>query len=457
MLYILLLINQYCQQASWSPDLAIDSGYTSYPNQHNIVCDNNNNVHITWFIPAQVIPTMIPERIKYRCYTNNMWVANTLVYWGSWAGYSSIATNRNGNYIYVCWQCNWFSDIWLKRFHDGEWEDTIIEVSSNAEYSYAPSMVCDINGILHIVWEKDYEIHYRKFNGVTFSSDIKLSSGNVYAAYPAIADFDNNLFVAWEDMRDGNFEIYLREYTAQTWQKEVRVTNSSESSVFPSICVDSTGKAHIVWQEEQTGGYKIFYTTYSNNTLGNIVQCVDSPGDAITPSITSKRTKCWLVWSDSRDGYWEIYYKELNAGSWGPDTRLTYANGSSNNPDIAVDNNENLYVLFWDKRDDTAKVYFKENITKAKSLVSITGLTVTPNPFCDKITIRYLPVTGKNYTNNEALATIYDLSGRLVKSLPVSSSQITWDSKDISGKEVQAGIYFLRLQNEKPLKLVKLR
>ncbi len=76
-----------------------------------------------------------------------------------------------------------------------------------------------------------------------------------------------------------------------------------------------------------------------------------------------------------------------------------------------------------------------------------------PNPFTQKTVISYsLFGNQDDYTINNLRLTIYDLTGRLVKSFPLtpnSQSLITtveWDGRDNSGKDVGSGIYFYKLK-----------
>ncbi|MDI6841084.1 MAG: T9SS type A sorting domain-containing protein [bacterium] len=96
-------------------------------------------------------------------------------------------------------------------------------------------------------------------------------------------------------------------------------------------------------------------------------------------------------------------------------------------------------------------------------------LKIYPNPFCEKTVIRYsfpqaIRLVGDpsenekrevlsqtDYTINDFRLTIYDLTGRLVKSFPTTQlnpdfigTQV-WDGKDADGKEVKSGVYFCRL------------
>jgi hypothetical protein len=68
-----------------------------------------------------------------------------------------------------------------------------------------------------------------------------------------------------------------------------------------------------------------------------------------------------------------------------------------------------------------------------------------PNPFHSRTAIRYTLTTNEN-----VLATIYDVSGKLIRTLidqyqPQGNYSVVWDSKDNRGKKVRNGIYIITL------------
>ena len=75
-------------------------------------------------------------------------------------------------------------------------------------------------------------------------------------------------------------------------------------------------------------------------------------------------------------------------------------------------------------------------------------LQVQPNPFKDKLNIKY-QISDKNRVNMK----IYNAAGLLVKDFSLYSSGIggqvsvkVWDGKDNSGQQVPSGVYFVRLE-----------
>ncbi|HTY07538.1 MAG TPA: T9SS type A sorting domain-containing protein, partial [Candidatus Edwardsbacteria bacterium] len=49
-------------------------------------------------------------------------------------------------------------------------------------------------------------------------------------------------------------------------------------------------------------------------------------------------------------------------------------------------------------------------------------------------------------TQNSSVS-IYDIAGRLVKTLAISDHQINWDCADCMGRKVASGVYFARLNS----------
>ncbi len=82
-----------------------------------------------------------------------------------------------------------------------------------------------------------------------------------------------------------------------------------------------------------------------------------------------------------------------------------------------------------------------------KSIVN--SIYLYPNPFCSKTSLEFR-VQGSELKDLQLQ--IYDLAGRLVRTLPVTQSpnntitKVTWDAKDDLGKSVSSGIYFYKLK-----------
>ncbi len=88
---------------------------------------------------------------------------------------------------------------------------------------------------------------------------------------------------------------------------------------------------------------------------------------------------------------------------------------------------------------------YVENDDEYSSLIPITNLSNFPNPFQAATEISW-----QQKTSDKISLRIYDLKGRLVRSLTNETKsagiqKLTWDGKDNNGKQVASGIYYSRL------------
>ncbi|MDI6839757.1 MAG: S8 family serine peptidase [bacterium] len=89
-----------------------------------------------------------------------------------------------------------------------------------------------------------------------------------------------------------------------------------------------------------------------------------------------------------------------------------------------------------------------EDVVQGFSLAKV-KLTCFPNPFTNKTVISAQGL-GRGLINQTPTLQIYDLTGRLVKSLPITNYQlpitVVWDGTNEKGDKVACGIYFYRLE-----------
>ena len=219
----------------------------------------------------------------------------------------------------------------------------------------------------------------------TWSSDIRLTEDPTFSNKPDIAvDSSGNAHIAWQDHRDGNYEIYYTKLDndGNTLVDDTRLTNASGDSMYPSIAMDSSGNVHISWYDKRDGNTEIYYTKLNNvgTTLVDDTRLTTDGASSMRPSIdVNSCDNILIVWQDGRDGNAEIYYTELdNAGNTlVDDTRLTDDPAISHWSRIAVDSCDNIHIAWADGRDhgNPEEIYYKKGTAPAKSDLTPTAIT----------------------------------------------------------------------------------
>jgi hypothetical protein len=192
--------------------------------------------------------------------------------------------------------------------------------------------------------------------------------GNSYR--PDIAcDSKGNVYVVWEDDRDGNFEIHYAKLDSNgtVLVPDTRLTNSAPSSRYPKITVDSRDRVYIVWREDsdrkQNGDYGLSCAIFNKNFRPILTEFIKIEGtgnsvSSLTPNITLDHTdNLHIVWDQSytyttpTDTIYnanEVCYTRIRPDGKVqiPKLILTKKGGHMREPVIALDHNSNLHLTW---------------------------------------------------------------------------------------------------------------
>jgi Secretion system C-terminal sorting domain/BNR repeat-like domain len=237
-------------------------------------------------------------------------------------------------------------EIYYKRSTDGglSWS-TDVRLTNNTAVSYSPSITVS-GSVLHVVWYDDRdgnnEIYYKRSTdgGISWGADTRLSSTPYVSEATTVAASGSNVHVVWADERDGNREIYYKRSSNDglNWETDFRLTNNTGYSEAPSITV-SGSNVHVAWQDNRDGNFEVYYkrSTDGGTTWGPDTRLTNAPGNSLRTFSTVSGTAVHVVWMDERDGNWEIYYKRDPTGNPlsvppSPPNLISPPNGSYNEP-----------------------------------------------------------------------------------------------------------------------------
>ena len=262
------------------------------------------------------------------------------------------------------------------------WTDDM-RLTSGA-HAQIPFITNDADGI-HLVWTGGstdsnpfrFQSKYMRSQDRGRTWDIfKILSENTtgFANPTDIISDSKGLHVVWSDGRDfqdnyghRNEEIYYRQSIdgGATWGAEKRLTNSDGRSFYPKLASDSDG-LHIVWTDNRNGNYEVYYATSTDGGLNWGIPRRLTSGCVTTwpeqANIISDATGLHVFWPDERDGNsgCEIYYKKSIDGgiTWTADKRLTFTPNQSDGPRVCS-NSDGLHLAWTEYQDDPfGEVYY---------------------------------------------------------------------------------------------------
>jgi len=247
-----------------------------------------------------------------------------------------IAADNQGN-VNVVWGYSFFISgdnyerlVFTRSTNGGtSWSPIVVAVDTDRYLSGKPSIGVDSAGNIDVVWEVetlDHMIFYCQSanSGTTWSPAVQITQWTNASYTPVIGvSVPGNINAAWSMATTNNYEIFFARSVnnGAFWSNWVNISNSSLSSLYPDIAVDSAENLNVVWEE-------------SNNFSS-----------------------------------WEIFFsRSINYGiSWTTPVNLSNTQrGGSYNPAIAVDNTGNINVAW---RDDipVPGIYFRRSVDRGVS------------------------------------------------------------------------------------------
>jgi hypothetical protein len=289
------------------------------------------------------------------------------------------------------------------------------------------------------------------------------------ASLPSIAATrDGKVNVVWNDSRTGLNQIFWKQFIPGSgWTADQQIVFSPSGTLVPSLTSSRNGHLHLVWRDGRDGNAEIYYKEYvpgvgwdavdTRLTVNSFLQN-DPQADA------DPLGNVYVVWTDQRNGNLnpDIFYKERKGGAWGAETSLVGAGSDTTNsrqrfPAITHDGIGQSYVMWTDERlpaslGKNLEAFYKIGFgfvtavepTAAPAMARM--LRNYPNPFNPRTTVEFT-------LSRDATASlrVYDARGRLVSTLLESyitagKHSVTWNGRNDAGVSVGSGVYFIRLQ-----------
>jgi len=167
-------------------------------------------------------------------------------------------------------------------------------------------------------------------------------------------------------MKSGDLEIFYKKSTdsGSSWKTKQLTFNSGHSG-HPAIAIDSSDHIHVVWEDDIHGNFEIcFRSSTDGGSNWTFKRLTYNPGASGMPDIAmDSNDRIHVVWEDHRRGHSEIYYKKsVDGGILWKTKRLTRKPDSSVSPAIAIDPLDRIYVVWGYGWPGNREIYYKKGI-----------------------------------------------------------------------------------------------
>ena len=287
----------------------------------------------------------------------------------SW--YPSVAAY--GSYVYVVWQDdregNW--EIYMLRnekYGDSGYWYSAVRLTNNPASSLRPSVAAYYRNV-HVAWHdnrnENWEIYYKRStdNGLTWGSDTRLTNDPNVSEYAYVAAYSNYVYVAWQDNRYENYDIFVKRSTnnGATWT-QLRLTSDASDQEWVSIAAYGYD-VHVVWTDYRAeGNTEIYYrrSIDSGVSYKPEVRLTSSAGESTCANVAVKGKTVYVVWEDTRTEQFEVWFKDSpdRGVHWTADRILSAQPNISQWPSVSV-SGDNVYVVWTDQRNGNNEIYFK--------------------------------------------------------------------------------------------------
>jgi hypothetical protein len=469
----------------WTTTEVVSTESTATASSPSIAIDAVGNVHISWhdFTDYAGAGTDCDVFYKHWDASTSLWTITELVSTEStsWSALSSLAVDVAGH-VYIAWwdQTDYAGagtddDIFYKHWNASTslWTTTEVVSTESTSSSYDPSLAIDTSGNVYIAWEDntnyagagtDRDIFYKHWDASTSLWTITevVSTESTSSSYePSLAiDTSGNVHIAWQDITNyagagGDWDIFYKHWDASTslWSTtEVVSTESTSTSRYASLTVDTLGNAHIAWSDYTNYGGAgtdgdIFYKHWDASTSSWIItevvstESTDNSGNYAISIYVDVSGNIHIAWEDLTDFAgagtdWDIFYKQCPGSPASPELAFIVPNPTEL-PAVYLDWNNIIRATSYHVYRSTSYIWSVEGLNPITTVSSSEYIDTVPSEG-----FYYYVVVAENFAGNSSHSNCQyvevvfpdleapELAPLLPNPTEISSCSLIWDSVD---------------------------
>ena len=182
--------------------------------------------------------------------------------------------------------------------------------------------------------------------------------------------------------------IFFAQAARADWTANKRLTWTASYTYHPAIVIDPSYYLHVVCDDYTPGNWEIYYKKSTNSGTDWTTKRLtwSSTGSAYPAIAIDESQNIQVVYEDHQPGPWQIYHKRSTngGGAWSAAKRLTWTTGQALLPALAVDSSGVLHMVWQDDVSGNSEIYYKqsndegETWTVSKRLTWNSGASSSP-------------------------------------------------------------------------------
>ena len=207
--------------------------------------------------------------------------------------------------------------------------------------------------------------------------------------------------------------------------------------------MDSARSTHLaVWWDSRNGipNWEIYYkrSTDTGASWGTDTPLTNNPYSSQHPSVSVSGSDVYVVWTDTRDGNMETYFKRStdNGVNWGADTRLTNNSAISDFPSVSVSGS-------------VVHVVWKDTVTGTMRYTTNAQPTILAPVSSEQFSVPFNPSTVVQFSlprSESVTLKVFSILGEEIATLVSNGLSAGTYQVDWNAQGFPSGIYFYRLQ-----------
>jgi uncharacterized repeat protein (TIGR01451 family) len=243
-----------------------------------------------------------------------------------------------------------------------------LDISNSSGSSESPQLAVGESGTIHTMWSEyeypagNYRVSYaqRGNDGMWHTeSVVSASEGGIY---PELAvDRKGSVHAAWYAWTtEGQYEIFHTWRDAEgIWSNPQNISNNPGDSYGPRLAVDNDGILHLVWIDNTSGPENLYYAYRDSSGTWSAPQDVSGDIDVLfsLQLAIDVGNIAHILWV----GYDRcIHYAQRDHNGLWSDPRLITCSNHGSDPRMAVDEQSNVHVVWYDFEYDSI-LYVQRN------------------------------------------------------------------------------------------------